>query len=68
MLINIRLNVLNVVPKLKLKNTKQSEAVRELLCRTSCVPFQQINRRLGGSIIGIKEAKQVRELIERFYA
>jgi hypothetical protein len=68
MLINIRLNVLNVVPKLKLKNTKQSEAVRELLCRTSGVPFQQINRRLGGSFIGIKEAKQVRELIERFYA
>jgi hypothetical protein len=58
----------DVVAKLKLKDTRESEAVRELLCMTNGVPFQPINRRLGGSFVGIKEAKQVRELLEGFYA
>lgn len=61
-----------MVAKLKLKVTRQSEAIRELLCMTNGVPYRPtiITRRLGGSFIGIKEAsqaKQVRELLERFF-
>ena len=57
--------MLTVDAKLKLKNTKQSEAIRELLCMTNGVPFQPATRRLGGSVnaVGVKE---VRELLERF--
>jgi hypothetical protein len=66
-LINIKHFILFVVAKLKLRITKESEAVRDLLCRSASVPFEPLTKRLSGAFIGIKEAKQVREL-ERFYA
>lgn len=60
------------INKLKLKDTRQSEAVRELLCRSAGVPYrqQQTTKLLGGSFVGTKEAyqaKQVRELLQRFF-
>jgi hypothetical protein len=71
MLINIKRSNLTMVAKLKLKDTKQTGAVTELLCRIYGVPYRSttILTRLGGSFVGIKEAtqaKQVRELVERF--
>jgi hypothetical protein len=56
--------------KLKLKNTKQSEAVKELLCMTNGVPYEQRTKLLGGSsiVVGVKEANQVKELLQRFIA
>ncbi len=62
-----------MVAKLKLKVTRESEAVRELLSRSAGVPYRPVTvtRRLGGSFIGIKEAsqaKQVRELLQRTIA
>jgi hypothetical protein len=58
-------------PKLKLKITKESEAVKELLFRTAGVPYQSRTKLLGGSSVGVKEAdqaKQVTELLKRFIA
>jgi len=58
-----------MVAKLKLRNTKQTEAVRELLCMANGVPYQPTTIRLGGSWVGINQvnqAKQVRELLQRF--
>jgi hypothetical protein len=58
-----------VVAKLKLKVTKDSEAVRELLFRINGVPSQQRIKLLGGSFVGIKEANQAKhitELLKRF--
>jgi hypothetical protein len=69
MLINIKHNILTMDTKLKLRNTKQTGAVTELLCRIYGVPYQSSTIRLGGSFIGTKEAnqaKQVRELLQRF--
>jgi hypothetical protein len=58
-----------VVAKLKLKHTRQTEAVRDLLFRINGMPFEQ-TKRLGGSWVGINQvnqAKQIRELLERFF-
>ncbi len=55
-------------PGLRLKDTRQSEAVRELLSRTSGVPYHPSMKLLGGSSVGTKEAyqlNQVSELLER---
>ena len=54
-------------PKLKLKNTRQSEAIRELLSASCGVPHsyhkQESIKPLRGSSIGTKQ--QIRELLER---
>jgi hypothetical protein len=58
-------------PKLKLKHTRDSEAVKELLLRTAGVPYEPRTKLLGGSSVGVKEAeqaKQVTELLKRFIA
>ena len=53
----------DVVVKLKLKVTKESEAVKELLFMANGIPFQPVTRRLGGSSV---EVKEVTELLKRF--
>jgi hypothetical protein len=50
-------------PKLKLKVTKDTEAVRDLLFRINGELFEQDTKRLGGSSVGVKE---ITELLERF--
>ena len=55
-----------MVGKLKLKHTRESEAVKNLLFRINGVPCEhQQSKLLGGSSVGVKE---VRELLERFIA
>ena len=71
MLIQMNQNIIDVVAKSKLGNTKQTEAVRELQFRTAGVPYQTGTKRVGGFFSGIKgsnQAKQVTELLKRFIA
>lgn len=48
-------------PKLKLKHTRQSEAVKELLFIANGVPYpsKPVTSRLGGSSVGVKEVSEL---------